>query len=326
MKKIASLFALLLFVNIANAQLATRTSIVEHFTNSWCSVCFSNNGKLYTNLRANPNVLHISYFPSSPYSGCQINHFNATANDDRTNYYGVYGATPKIVIAGEQVLGTGSFTSASLFSTATGASVFSVKVSTTRSIQDSVKTKVVIRRVATGGVASAFIYGVITEDTLRFNANNGERIHYDVFRAPVIANNPVAINLPANVNDSIVLNYRLQGLSDWTKVSATIILQGADKKIIQVGRASTMPALPTGISGAKLLPESKFKWDGMQSVLRTKGILSPVKVVVYETNGRLIQQAQISDTQPLMLESVPKGNYVVIAPENGLKMLVNKTE
>jgi hypothetical protein len=76
MKKL-TLFAasLLLNLGLIYAQVAKKT-IVEHFTNTKCSICASRNPGFHTNLNANPAIQSISIHPSSPYSTCFLSQQN----------------------------------------------------------------------------------------------------------------------------------------------------------------------------------------------------------------------------------------------------------
>ena len=80
--------------------------LVEHFTNTYCSVCASKNHGFYANLWRYPQVWHVAYHPSSPYAACPLSMANVPENDARTNYYGVYGGTPRLVIQGAVVTST----------------------------------------------------------------------------------------------------------------------------------------------------------------------------------------------------------------------------
>src|SRR6185436_4956285 len=84
------------------AQVPKKT-VVEHFTNTKCSVCAARNPGFNANLNHQANVIRLAIHPSSPYSGCLLYNQNATDNDARTNYYGVYGGTPRLVINGNVV-------------------------------------------------------------------------------------------------------------------------------------------------------------------------------------------------------------------------------
>ncbi len=93
----------------------SKTIVVEHFTNSVCSICASRNPGFYENLSEQENVLHLAIHPSAPYSSCIFNLNNVIENDDRTNYYGIYGSTPRLVIQGDVISSSADYSSASIF-------------------------------------------------------------------------------------------------------------------------------------------------------------------------------------------------------------------
>lgn len=111
---LALLFQLALTTQM-NAQMVAKKVIVEHFTNSRCGVCASKNPSLFTNLTSHPDILHISYHPSSPYSSCVFSQSNPAENDSRTNFYGIFGGTPRIVIQGDVISSSTNFGSSTLF-------------------------------------------------------------------------------------------------------------------------------------------------------------------------------------------------------------------
>ena len=118
MKTLQLLFSTVVFLLLtiaAQAQEVPRRVVVEHFTNSRCGICANRNPAFYTNLNSQEGVLHISYHPSSPYSNCVLHQANAAENDGRTNYYDIYGSTPKLVIQGALVPVSTNYGNASIF-------------------------------------------------------------------------------------------------------------------------------------------------------------------------------------------------------------------
>lgn len=89
--------------------------LVEHFTNTKCSVCASRNPGFQANLNAHPAVKLLSIHPSAPYSTCLLSQQNTADNDARTNYYGVYGGTPRLVINGTVISASVNYGAASVF-------------------------------------------------------------------------------------------------------------------------------------------------------------------------------------------------------------------
>lgn len=226
---LATTFSLLSFAQVPKA------IVVEHFTNSRCSICASRNPGLYTNLDANPDVMHIAYHPSSPYSNCIFSQHNPSENDLRTNFYGVYGGTPRIVINGDVT--NKSFTSSDLFDPYKNAtSEFDVRLSH-QLTADSVHIRLVVEVVAQGSSQFQLTVGV-AEDTVYYNAPNGEGTHYDLFREFAVHNQAYGA---ANMGDSTVYEWSIARRNAWNgnALYAYALLQDSSTdNLLQAGRSA----------------------------------------------------------------------------------------
>jgi hypothetical protein len=100
--------------HFAVARQIPKAVIAEHFTNTWCSICASRNPGLLSNLNSFPQLIHIAYYPSSPHAGCPLTMHNPVEANARTNYYGIYGGIPQLVVGGSVV--SGVFTNPAIFS------------------------------------------------------------------------------------------------------------------------------------------------------------------------------------------------------------------
>ncbi len=241
MKQFITSLCLLIATNSFTQQV-DRSIIVEHFTNTYCGVCANKNPDLITNLNNNPNILHISYHPSVPYSQCPLNQHNKTENDNRTKYYNIFNGTPRIVIQGEP--STTSFSSSTLFDSYKNQKA-SFSLSNTLE-QDATKEKLILKVKITKEDASSLtslnLYAAIVEETLNFNAQNGEKIHHNVFRKSFVGSNPTSVTLPINVGESVDLEYELDYNFDWegTELKAISILQHDDKSVEQSTESTTL--------------------------------------------------------------------------------------
>lgn len=313
--RILNLVAIFAFPLLLQAQTVPQKAVAEHFTNSWCSICASVNPTLYTTLRNNPNVIHISYFPSSPYSGCQINRFNTAGNDTRTRYYDAYGSTPKVVLQGSTLISGGSFSSVSLFNSIQNQTTpIELKVDTRLSGTDSVRVRVVIRKVGEYSTTSVQLYGIITTDTLLFNAQNGERSHYNVFRTALNGNSGTSITVPAAIGDSLVLNYKMTNNTAWGRVSATFLLQTTNRAIVQAERATIGRNVISSISN-KYSTAKAFYFNQTEKLIIGNAIVNPALILVTDITGKEVLRGTITNYKSISLASLPKGIYQAIAPE-----------
>lgn len=231
-KTILALFTLISFWGMTQVP---RAIVVEHFTNSRCSICANRNPQLFTNLDNNPDVMHIAYHPSSPYSNCIFSQHNASENDLRTNFYGIYGGTPRIVING--VVTNKNFNDATLFDDYQNqTSSFDVRMSH-RLTTDSMFVRLVVEAVASGASQFRLTVG-IAEDTINYNAPNGENLHQNVFREFTTHNE--LINAPM-MGDSIVLEYAVDRRGAWNQdalYSYALLQDDSNDELLQAGRSA----------------------------------------------------------------------------------------
>ncbi len=245
--------SLVIVVNI-HAQPVTQTVVAEHFTNTYCSICASRNPGLYANYANFPQVLHVAYHPSAPYAACPLNQHNKTENDARTNFYGLYGATPKLVIQAKEV--TGSFTNASVFQNELGnTTAFDMTAKLTEVSGNKIEIRVVVRKKDASALTSLTLYVPLVEDTVFFAANNGESKHHDVFRKSFWGANPFAITAPVNIGDSTVHTQQIAINGVWNKgrVYAIAILQDNSKNHVQAAKSNKL-AYPASIRHQNISP------------------------------------------------------------------------
>lgn len=237
------LFTLLLsaITLTSTAQEVVKTIIVEHYTNTYCSICASRNPGFYTNLNNHPEVLHIAYHPSSPYNACPLNQHNISENDARTNFYGVYGGTPRLVVQGNVIPPGDDYSSPTLFDPYENQTTpFQLSTSITQNISlDSLIVTITITKTAPSALDSLDIYSAIVEEELNFTANNGENMHHDVFRKSLVGEQPMRIVLPEIIGDDTVITFKTKFNSEWNwnELKAISILQNDQKQVEQASES-----------------------------------------------------------------------------------------
>ena len=229
------LFVFFLQVNIISAQSVPKKVIVEHFTNTRCPICASNNPGFYAALDNKPNVLHIAYHPSSPYSTCLFSTQNKSENDARTNFYGVYGGTPVFVVNGDTKYSS-EVQSATIYqSYENQGSPLSININISPATNDSISVLVSIKAVMAHNLSNLSLYIPLTEDTVFYNAPNGENKHYDVFRKSFTGSQPVPLTPPGLGGNPVTFSYRIAKKSDWNlkRLAAIAIITDMCKKVVQ---------------------------------------------------------------------------------------------
>lgn len=298
------------------AQPVAKTVVAEHYTNTYCSICASRNPGLYTNLSNHPQVLHVAYHPSAPYAACPLSMHNVAENNARTNYYGIFGGTPRLVIQGDVISASANYADAALYTSVLGQTTpFSLRVTLMPFGSDSVITRVVVKKEDASSLTDLQLYGALVEDTLFFAAANGESRSYDVFRKSVWGATSLSITAPAAVGDSLVYTRTSAVNAVWlrSRMYALVMLQDADKNMVQATRSANLPSaaatpLMAATTNINIFPNpanSKLWIKAADSVF-------PISYSLYEATGRQIQNAVLEQAQSYIdISALPKGVYTL---------------
>jgi hypothetical protein len=236
-KKITFFLFGFLFSTCIIAQDVPKNIIVEHFTNTRCSVCASRNPGFYNVLNQNPNVIHIAFHPSAPYSACLFSTQNKIQNDARPKYYGIFGSTPRFVINGVEKSGQATFgTVYNEFKNQTTPVDLQVKVAKAGT-DIEVSFDVDIRSNNTIGSVNYLV--ALVEDTVFYNAPNGEKIHRDVFRKSLTNDMLPSFTVPQNAGNQY--NFRdvikTEAFWDLSRIYAIVIITDSNKRVVQVAKS-----------------------------------------------------------------------------------------
>lgn len=209
MKKTMTLGICLLAIPLSIfGQNVKKYVLMEHFTNTFCSTCAASNPSFYTTIKieTNTDVHHLAIHPDIPYTQCPLYQANTTEQVKRKTFYAISG-TPRVCINGAANASVGSVTTASLAADVAKTSPLSVKV---KEISGTTGRTATITVKPVGDVAAAEyrLFVAIVEKKLNFAANNGESVHYDVFRKFLTSADGDAYTMPAKgVEASLNFNY-----------------------------------------------------------------------------------------------------------------------
>lgn len=224
-----------------------RTVLIEHFTNTRCSICASKNPAFYSTLANYPQVLHIAFHPSAPYSLCYFSQQNAAENDARTNYYSIFGSTPKVVLNGKNLGSPSPLINNTTLDTALGqTSPIEVSAKEELAGTDSVKVKVVVKTTGATSLSTVKLFAGVAENPINYNAWNGETVHHDVFRKALTDATGNLFALPA-LNDSSVFEfiYAIGNGWDVNNIYTLAFVQREDTKEILNAAKSLRIAAPS---------------------------------------------------------------------------------
>ncbi len=310
-----------------SAQVAKKV-VVEHFTNTRCGICASRNPSFYNNLGNHPNILHLSIHPSSPYSNCLLYQHNPTENDGRTNYYGVYGSTPRLVIQGNTISSGSNYSVPELFDPYEGlsspVSIAFQEVGLTNN--NEVRVKMTIKTEADHSLGDLKLFVALAEDTLFYNAPNGEDIQFDVFRKAMTAVDGDNVILPA-LGETINFTFSVPQHGEWipSRIYPIAILQEAENKAV-VQSAAGPTAIPVNTTGLAEVTQEviNFYPNPVNDLLylQSDQILSG-KAGIYNHLGQLLETIELETTREMDMNRYASGIYFVKFNHKG-KALVQK--
>jgi hypothetical protein len=201
---VQSCFILMFLVGNINSEAQNRKVLVEHFTNTKCPICKSNNPGFYTRYnKYKENAIHIAIHPSVPYNSCALYLANVPGNSARQNNYDLFG-TPTAYLDGKSG-GSNLPSEAEYMNAISKPANYELKFIDPNPSQVRMEIKT-LNSLPSG--ASIKLYVALTEKDLEYNAPNGEQHHYDVFRKFLDeSNDGIQISFPAGANAGDVISY-----------------------------------------------------------------------------------------------------------------------
>ena len=320
MKSFKIIFIALLcaLCQMVRAQVPQKT-IVEHFTNTKCSICASRNPGFYTNLRTQANTLHLSVFPSAPYAACLLSQQNAAAADARTNFYGIYGGTPRLVINGNVVGGSTNYADTAIFAPYKAlTSPASLRMVQTKYSTDSIVTRITIKTEASHNLGQLSLFLALTEDTVFYTGSNNEAKHYDVFRKALTAPTGDPFLLPSTIGDSVVLTYKATPNAIWNlnRIFTTAILQQTNNKsLVQAEKSNTRNIItnPSGVRNDARLLNVQISPNPASNFINVKlAEKTPFTLNLYNAQGMMVLESkQNTQNATINLASLPSQMYFI---------------
>jgi len=235
MKKI-SLLALLLSITIVATAQVSKTIMVEHFTNSVCSVCNILNPGILSNIDNQGNIIHLSIHPSKPYDECLFSQQNPTEQDNRAIYYNIFNATPRLVINGQVIQSGTDYSADALYdSYENQTSPISITMLQTKQ-NDQLDIEATITTEASNDLQDLRLHVMAVERVVDYNAPNGEMMHHDVFRQLLTEDGGIPISLESGVGESVQMTLTKDILSNWVKdemYAIAFVQNEVTKEIIQ---------------------------------------------------------------------------------------------
>jgi len=309
-KKISLILGLLISSQIFSQ--SAKTVLIEHFTNTKCSICASRNPGFYSTLASYPQVIHIAFHPSAPYSSCFFSQQNKTENDDRTYFYNTYGSTPDFFLNGKFIPNSNPAITNTTIDTALNQTS-PIEVSATEELFgiDSVKARITVRTTGNVGASELLLFAGVAQDTVQYSAGNGEQLHHDVFRKALTKVKGDTIQVPA-FNDSLVLYFTYKIQSGWREANLSTIafVQLTDtKQVLNATKSYRVISIPSAIGE---IEEGSFSIypNPVRDVLeiRSQQLDFGLAVMIFDLAGRKVSDFKLSQNR-IDISGLAKGIY-----------------
>lgn len=210
---------------------AKRYVLIEHFTNSWCSICASRNPSFYTSIVPYAaDIHHIAIHPSVPYQGCVFYQANKSENQGRADFYGIPG-TPRVAVNGT-LLSSGStlLPLNTLQAQLNKTSPIAIKVADAIS-GSTFTTTLDISYLGAVPSGNYRLFVALAEKTINLTTPNGEKTHHDVFRDMLTAVTGNAITPgAAGTTAKLTFSATLNAAWNTSELYALTFLQNMDTK------------------------------------------------------------------------------------------------
>jgi hypothetical protein len=306
-----------------NAQVA-KSIVAEHFTNTRCSVCASQNPSYYQILTNHPEVKHIAYHPTSPYVNCVLAQHNAQENDARTNYYGVYGSTPRLAINGQVISNNPNpYENTNLYDPFQGqTSEFSLRIYQFKEA-DTIRIHLALTTVANHSFTQLRLYSAVAEDTIFYSSPNGESLHHDVFRKSFFGTSGLLFQPAESIGDSVVFEGKLARNSVWNfnRIFAYALIQSSENRaLVQAGFANPSEGFLTQ-NFPSIKPENKdltISPNPSTSGFYLNSENGIVKII--DQLGRQVFEKEILGSSSIVEPNLPNGIYqVILETKSGIR-------
>jgi len=294
----------------------SRKVLVEHFTNTNCGVCASRNPGFNTNYQSQSGLLRLSIHPSAPYAACLLSKQNVADNDARTNYYGIYGATPRFVIQGKVVASGTNINSSSLFTEfLSKTSPFQIRIDQQKFKSDSIRSIIVIKTVSTHTLDSIRLFVALAEDTVLYASPNGETHHYNVFRKALVGATGRTIKISQKTGDSVVINVSSKSNTVWNfnRIYTVAYVQDkSTKEGLQAERALASSVKgPAGVRSTNTLHATIYPNPAKNELNVRLETSEKATLSLISSDGKTIRSEEFNSMIAMNLEGVIPGLYFI---------------
>ncbi len=328
MKQIITIFVLTAMSLPLFSQGAKKFVLLEHLTNSECSICASRNPALFSLIENYPDdVHHMAIHPSVPYPSCVFYNANQADNNARKDYYNIFG-TPQLFMLGTKAnSGSTLLSEADLQAQLGQTSPLQILVDETTG-NDTRDVTVTVNSLETAPTGDLRLFVAVLEKEINQTTGNGESVHHNVLRDFISENtgDPVTPSAPGG---SVTFNYNYSIDANWNadEIYVLAFVQIFDTKEVINSGSSLDPVIPSSVKnnnfnelGLTLMPNPAKDKVNIQFNEEVSG---KTTVTIFNLLGQQVFFKEVINTQIELNLNLNKGIYLVQV-ENGAKKSIKK--
>lgn len=310
------LFSLFIFVSIIASAQVNKFALLEHYTNTKCPSCGANNPGFYNKSLSYfyKNIHHISYHPSFPYNTCVLYKANTTENDARAAYNGAI-STPSYIINGKGgTKAASTLTVNELETQKASKSPIEVKVKEISGVSGWT-ANIKIKNHGTLSGSNYVLMAALCEKTLNYNAPNGEKVHYDVFRKMLTNVKGNSIAIPTTGNETEVnFNYTMN--ADWNANEIYVVAWLVDASTQEVINSGSKFTTVT-VNNEDLIEDENINIypnpaSDFLNIDLNDNVLKINKYQIFNNLGQIVQEAVIDNSfSTIDIANLPKSQYLL---------------
>lgn len=314
--KLTKLLLVLLIAGMAGSLLAQAKKYVllEHFTNSQCSICASRNPAFFNLIsKYEGDVHHLAIHPSVPYPSCVFHQGNPADNNARKDYYGVFG-TPNVYMLGVKTSsGATLLAEADLQAQLGQTSPLQLLVEETGGANRDVT--VTVNSLGTPPSGDLRLFVAVVEKEINQTTGNGESVHHNVLRDFITANTGDAFTPAASGSGTTAtFSYSLDNSWNADEIYVMAFIQEWNsKEVINSGSSLDPPVTSTWAPGKELLSLELFPNPADRQVqLRLAEKSGNARLVLFNALGQpVLSENNLSPAYDLNLSGLENGWYIV---------------
>lgn len=317
MKKTLAITILFLSNAVLIFAQAKKYPLIEHFTNTKCGSCAANNPGFYAKTLPliNKSVHHVSYHPAFPYPTCALYQSNTAENSGRAAFYGV-GFTPSFVLNGGDVQSVAALATTALNAEIAKTSPLQIKVKEKENWgMGTVSVKVELTALGAMPTGNYKLVAALCERTLNYDAPNGEKVHFDVFRKMLTAINGNTVSDISTPGSQKEFSFEYSWDSKWNNQLIYVlawVVNADTKEVINSGSKfnDTSSAVEFEDADDILIYPNPAGQDLTIDISEMS--FSEAKYDLLNSLGQVIRSGQISNhTEHVLLNNLSDGFFLV---------------